>query len=73
MDDYDYAEGADDFLDDVETYTDDYFDDDDFDDLDEDEPDSYYDSADALYGYPSRQAAYDDEWGDPLDMPSYSY
>lgn len=40
-----------------ETYNPDDYDEDDF----EDEPDSYYDYADALYGY---QAAYDDEWGD---------
>lgn len=44
----------------------------DYDDLDTPETDDYsFDDEDLLAYRADRQAEYDDEWGDPLDMPSY--
>jgi len=58
-----YDEG---FLDDIESFSDTSLDDEDEDWDDEDEPE--YDDADY---WDERQAAYDDEWPDPLELPSY--
>ncbi len=45
---------------------------DDLDDEDEDDSDDWSEWDDAEWRR-DRQAAYDDEWGDMMDMPSYEY
>lgn len=57
------------FMDDIETFEDEsIFDADDSDDERDWEEEAYW----ADFQRRERQEAYDDEWPDPLDMPSYS-
>lgn len=49
----------------------------DWDDLEEDEddydPDDYMSESEYREYLSERQSAYDDQWGDSLEMPSYAY
>lgn len=60
---------ADDFMDDIESFSDESF----SDLADEDEDFDSYEDEDILAYRAGQQAAYNDEWGDSLDLPSYGY